>query len=238
MKKQNLRFETLQVHAGQQADPATGSCAVPIHQTVAYTFESAEKSAAVFALTEPGYIYTRLNNPTTAVFEERIAALEGGTGAVATASGMAAQMLAITNIAQAGDNIVSTSYLYGGTTNQFKYTLRRLGIEVRFAQGDDPKSISALIDDRTRAIYIETIGNPAFNIPDFEAIARNRPQTRHRGNRRQYVRSRRLPLPADQMGRQMSCCTQRPNGSEVTATAWVAWLSTAATSIGATAATP
>jgi O-acetylhomoserine/O-acetylserine sulfhydrylase len=114
---------------------------------------------------------TRLNNPTTAVFEERIAALEGGTGAVATASGMAAQMLAITNIAQAGDNIVSTSYLYGGTTNQFKYTLRRLGIEVRFAQGDDPKSISALIDDRTRAIYIETIGNPAFNIPDFEAIA-------------------------------------------------------------------
>ena len=152
MKKQNLRFETLQVHAGQQADPATGSCAVPIHQTVAYTFESAEKSAAVFALTEPGYIYTRLNN-------------------VATASGMAAQMLAITNIAQAGDNIVSTSYLYGGTTNQFKYTLRRLGIEVRFAQGDDPKSISTLIDDRTRAIYIETIGNPAFNIPDFEAIA-------------------------------------------------------------------
>ena len=171
MKKQNLRFETLQVHAGQQADPATGSCAVPIHQTVAYTFESAEKSAAVFALTEPGYIYTRLNNPTTAVLEERIAALEGGTGAVATASGMAAQMLAITNIAQAGDNIVSTSYLYGGTTNQFKYTLRRLGIEVRFAQGDDPKSISTLIDDRTRAIYIETIGNPAFNIPDFEAIA-------------------------------------------------------------------
>ena len=130
MKKQNLRFETLQVHAGQQADPATGSCAVPIHQTVAYTFESAEKSAAVFALTEPGYIYTRLNNPTTAVFEERIAALEGGTGAVATASGMAAQMLAITNIAQAGDNIVSTSYLYGGTTNQFKYTLRRHGIAV------------------------------------------------------------------------------------------------------------
>ena len=105
MKKQNLRFETLQVHAGQQADPATGSCAVPIHQTVAYTFESAEKSAAVFALTEPGYIYTRLNNPTTAVFEERIAALEGGTGAVATASGMAAQMLAITNIAQ----VISTS---------------------------------------------------------------------------------------------------------------------------------
>ena len=170
MKNQNLRFESLQEHAGQQADPATGSCAGPIHQTVAYTFESAEKSAAVFALTEPGYIYTRLNTPTPAVFEERIAALEGGTGAVATASGMAAQMLAITNIAQAGDNIVSTSYLYGGTTNQFKYTLRRLGIEVRFAQGDDPKSISALIDDRTRAIYIETIGNPAFNIPDFEAI--------------------------------------------------------------------
>ena len=150
MKKQNLRFETLQVHAGQQADPATGSCAVPIHQTVAYTFESAEKSAAVFALTEPGYIYTRLNNPTTAVFEERIAALEGGTGAVATASGMAAQMLAITNIAQAGDNIVSTSYLYGGTTNQCKYTLRRLGIERVFERPTSSNTRSA--DSASRSV--------------------------------------------------------------------------------------
>lgn len=237
MKKQNLRFETLQVHAGQQADPATGSCAVPIHQTVAYTFESAEKSAAVFALTEPGYIYTRLNNPTTAVFEERIAALEGGTGAVATASGMAAQMLAITNIAQAGDNIVSTSYLYGGTTNQFKYTLRRLGIEVRFAQGDDPKSISALIDDRTRAIYIETIGNPAFNIPDFERSPKSAANTASRSS--PTIRSEpEATFASRSNGAPMSCCTQRPNGSEVTATAWVAWLSTAATSIGATAATP
>lgn len=171
MKKQPLHFETLQIHAGQQSDPVTGSCTVPIHQTTAYTFESAEQGASIFALEQPGYIYTRLNNPTTAVFEERIATLEGGTAAVATASGMAAQMLAITNIAAAGDNIVSTSFLYGGTTSQFKYTLHRMGIEVRFARGDDPKSIASLIDSRTQAIFIETIGNPAFNIPDFEAIA-------------------------------------------------------------------
>lgn len=237
MKKQNLRFETLQVHAGQQADPATGSCAVPIHQTVAYTFESAEKSAAVFALTEPGYIYTRLNNPTTAVFEERIAALEGGTGAVATASGMAAQMLAITNIAQAGDNIVSTSYLYGGTTNQFKYTLRRLGIEVRFAQGDDPKSISALID----AVRGPSTSKRSATRPSISPISRRSPKSAANTASRSSPTIRSEPaatFASRSNGAPMSCCTQRPNGSEVTATAWVAWLSTAATSIGATAATP
>lgn len=171
MKNQSLRFETLQVHAGQKADPATGARALPIYQTSSFVFESAAQGAARFALEEPGYIYTRLNNPTTACFEERIAALEGGTAAVATASGMAAQMLALTNLLQAGDNLVSTSYLYGGTTSQFKYTLRRMGIETRFAAGDDPHSIEELIDGNTRAIFLETIGNPAFNVPDFEAIA-------------------------------------------------------------------
>ncbi len=170
MKTEKLHFETLQVHAGQGPD-VTGSCAVPIHQTAAYTFESAQKSAAVFALAEAGFIYTRLNNPTTAVFEDRCAALEGGTAAVATASGMAAQTLAITNLAVAGDNIVSSSNLYGGTVSQFKYSLHRWGIDVKFARGNDPADIDRLIDGRTRAVYIESIGNPAFSVPDFEAIS-------------------------------------------------------------------
>lgn len=167
----NFRFETLQVHAGQQPDPVTGSRALPIYQTTSYVFDSAEQGAARFALQEGGNIYTRLGNPTTDVFEQRIAALEGGTAAVAAASGMAAQMLAFSNIAGVGDNIVSTSFLYGGTYSQFKHTFSRIGIEVRFANGDDPKSIESLIDARTKAIYLETIGNPAFNVPDFEPIA-------------------------------------------------------------------
>lgn len=170
MKTENYRFETLQVHAGQQPDPATGACALPIYQTSSYVFDSAEQGAARFALREEGDIYTRLSNPTTSVFERRMAALEGGTAAVAAASGMAAQLLAVMNLAGRGDNIVSTSYLYGGTTSQFKYTLARMGIEVRFAAGDDPASIASLVDDRTRAVYLETIGNPAFNVPDFEPI--------------------------------------------------------------------
>lgn len=170
MNPKNYRFETLQVHAGQQPDPVTGSRALPIYQTTSYVFESAEQGAARFALKEPGNIYTRLGNPTTDVFEQRIAALEGGTAAVAAASGMAAQFLAIGNIASLGDNIVSTSFLYGGTFSQFKHTLSRMGIEVRFAAGDDIASIASLIDARTKAIYIETIGNPEFNVPDFEPI--------------------------------------------------------------------
>ncbi len=170
MNPKNYRFETLQVHAGQQPDPVTGSRALPIYQTSSYVFDSAEQGAARFALREEGNIYTRLGNPTTSVFEERMAALEGGTAAVATASGMAAQYLALINLAQQGDNIVSTSYLYGGTFSQFRYTLARMGIEVRFADGDDLRSIESLMDDRTKAIYLETIGNPEFNIPDFEPI--------------------------------------------------------------------
>lgn len=167
----NYKFETLQLHAGQSADPTTGSRAVPIYQTSSYVFKNAEHGANLFALKEFGNIYTRIMNPTTDVFEQRIAALEGGVAAVATSSGQAAQFLALNNILQAGDNFVSTSYLYGGTYNQFKVAFKRLGIDVRFAEGDEASKFEALIDENTKAIYLETIGNPKFNVPDFEAIA-------------------------------------------------------------------
>ena len=162
-----LRFETLQLHAGQAPAPGTNARAVPIYQTTSYTFNSAEHGANLFGLKEFGNIYTRIMNPTTDVFEQRIAALEGGVAAVATASGQAAQLLAITTIAQAGDNIVSTSQLYGGTYNQFKVSLPRLGIQVKFADGDDVEAYRALIDENTKALYVETIGNPGANVPDF-----------------------------------------------------------------------
>ncbi|MEY4660572.1 MAG: hypothetical protein RLZZ42_524 [Bacteroidota bacterium] len=165
------RFETLQLHAGQQIDPTTKSRAVPIYQTTSYGFDSAEHAANLFGLREFGNIYTRIMNPTTDVFEQRIAALEGGVAALATGSGQAAQFLALSNILQAGDNFVSTSYLYGGTYNQFKVSFKRLGIEARFADGDKAESFEPLIDKHTKAIYLETIGNPKLNIPDFKQIA-------------------------------------------------------------------
>jgi O-acetylhomoserine/O-acetylserine sulfhydrylase len=166
-----LRFETLQLHAGQEPDPITGSRAVPIHQTTSYVFKNADHAANLFALREFGNIYTRLMNPTTDVFEKRIAALEGGVAALATSSGQAAQFLALNNILQAGDNFISSSYVYGGTYNQFKVAFKRLGIEARFAEGDDPLNFEKLIDDKTKAIYIETIGNPRLSIPDFKQFA-------------------------------------------------------------------
>ncbi len=166
-----LRFETLQLHAGQEPDPITGSRAVPIHQTTSYVFKNADHAANLFGLREFGNIYTRLMNPTTDVFEKRIAALEGGVAALATSSGQAAQFLALNNILQAGDNFISSSYVYGGTYNQFKVAFKRLGIEVRFAEGDDPLNFEKLIDEKTKAIYIETIGNPRLNIPDFKQFA-------------------------------------------------------------------
>ena len=169
--EKQLHFDTLQVHAGQVADPTTGSRAVPIYQTSSYVFNDAEHGANLFALKEFGNIYTRIQNPTTDVFEKRIAALEGGVAALAVASGQAAQFIALNNILQAGDNFVSASNLYGGTYNQFKVGFKRFGIEARFADNVDPKSIEALIDENTKAIYAETIGNPSFNIPDFEAIS-------------------------------------------------------------------
>src|SRR5512142_499995 len=149
------RFETLQVHAGQEPAPGTNARAVPIYQTTSYTFDSAEHGANLFALKEFGNIYTRIMNPTTDVLEKRIAALEGGVAALATSSGQAAQFLAISNLAQAGDNIVSTSFLYGGTYNQFKVTLPRLGIDVKFVEGDDAESFRQAIDDHTKALYVE-----------------------------------------------------------------------------------
>ncbi|WP_258101504.1 O-acetylhomoserine aminocarboxypropyltransferase/cysteine synthase family protein [Marinoscillum pacificum] len=167
----DYKFETLQLHAGQEVDPTTGSRAVPIYQTTSYVFKNAEHGANLFALKEFGNIYTRIMNPTTDVFEQRIAALEGGVAAVATGSGQAAQFLALNNILQAGDNFVSTSFLYGGTYNQFKVAFKRLGIEARFAESDQAEEFEKLIDDNTKAIYLETLGNPGFNVPDFEAIA-------------------------------------------------------------------
>jgi O-acetylhomoserine (thiol)-lyase len=168
---ENYRFETLQIHAGQEPAPGTNARAVPIYQTTSYVFDDAEHGARLFALQEFGNIYTRIMNPTTDVFEKRIAALEGGVAALATASGQAAQFLAISTIAQAGDNIVSTSFLYGGTYNQFKVSLPRLGINVKFVEGDDPENFRQAIDEKTKALYVETIGNPQFNIPDFAALA-------------------------------------------------------------------
>jgi O-acetylhomoserine (thiol)-lyase len=165
------RFETLQVHAGQEPAPGTNARAVPIYQTTSYTFDSAEHGARLFALQEFGNIYTRIMNPTTDVFEKRVAALEGGAAALATASGQAAQFLTISNIAAAGDNIVSTSMLYGGTYNQFKVTLPRLGIGVKFVEGDNVGDYRKAIDAKTKAIYTESIGNPAGNVPDFEALS-------------------------------------------------------------------
>jgi len=167
----NLKFETLQLHAGQETDSATGSRAVPLYQTTSYVFQNAQHGANLFALKEFGNIYTRIMNPTTDVFEKRIAALEGGVAALATASGQASQFIALNNILQAGDNFVTSPYLYGGTYNQFKVAFKRLGIETRFAKDDQAENIEILIDKNTKAIFLETIGNPGFNIPDFEKIA-------------------------------------------------------------------
>ena len=168
---ENHRFETLQLHAGQEVDETTLSRAVPIYQTTSYLFKNAEHATNLFGLKEFGNIYTRIMNPTTDVFEKRIAALEGGAAALATSSGQSAQFLAITNILEAGDNLISTSFLYGGTYNQFKVQFKRLGINVKFVNGDEPEEFEKRIDEKTKAIYLETIGNPKFNIPDFEAIA-------------------------------------------------------------------
>ncbi len=168
----SYKFETLQLHAGQEPDPTTGSRAVPIYQTTSFNFNSSEHAANLFALREFGNIYTRIMNPTTDVFEKRLAALEGGVAAVATASGQAAQFLAITNLAQAGDNIISTQNLYGGTYNQFKVSLPRLGIDVKFAEDDNVETFAKLIDENTKAIYVESIGNPRGNVADFEKLGK------------------------------------------------------------------
>lgn len=164
------KFETLQIHAGRAADPTTGACATPIYQTSAYAFKSVEHGRRLFDLEEAGNIYTRLSNPTSDVFEQRIAALENGTAAVSVSSGMSAQFLAIQNICNAGDNIISSFALYGGTYNQFKISLPKLGIDVRFSKCTNAQEIENLIDENTKAIYVETIANSDFSVPDFDLL--------------------------------------------------------------------
>lgn len=213
-------FETLQLHAGQEIDPTTGARAVPIYQTTSYGFKDATHGANLFALKEFGNIYTRIMNPTTDVFEKRVAALEGGVAALATASGQSAQFLALNNILQAGDNFVSTSFLYGGTHNQFKVAFKRLGIEVRFAQGDKVESFEKLIDENTKAIYLETIGNPEFNVPDFEAIAK-------------LTRKFDIPLVVDNtFGAAGYLCQPIAHGASVVTASATKWIGGHGTSIG------
>ncbi len=169
--RNNWHLETLSLHAGQAPDPTTGSRAVPIYQTTSYVFESPDHAANLFALKQFGNIYTRIMNPTNDVFERRVAQLEGGTGALAVSSGQAAQALALLNITQVGDEIVSANNLYGGTYQQFHYTFPKLGRSVRFVESTKPEEFRRAITDKTRAIYAESIGNPKLDVPDFEAIA-------------------------------------------------------------------
>jgi OAH/OAS sulfhydrylase len=214
------RFETLQVHAGASPAPGTNARAVPIYQTTSYTFDSAEHGASLFALQQSGNIYTRISNPTTDVFERRVAALEGGVAALATASGQAAQFLTLATICSAGDNVVSTTSLYGGTYNQFKVALPRLGIDVRFVDGDDVDAFRAAVDGRTRAIYVETIGNPRFNVPDLAALA----ALAHRSS---------IPLVVDNT---FGCCGYlcRPieHGADIVVASATKWIGGHGSSIG------
>ena len=171
MKNRKIHFETLQIHAGHHPDKETHSRAVPIYQTTSYTFKNAKHAADLFNLDEPGNIYTRIQNPTTDVFENRVASLEGGAAALAVSSGHAAQFIALSTIMRQGENLVTSPFLYGGTHNQFKVTFANFGIEARFSKDLEPASFEKLVDKKTKAIYVETIGNPGFNIPDFEAFA-------------------------------------------------------------------
>ena len=172
MKNRKIKFETLQVHAGHKPDKETLSRAVPLYQTSSYVFKNAKHAADLFDLAVEGNIYTRMNNPTTDVFEKRVAALEGGVASLAVSSGHAAQFIALTTIMRKGENFITSPFLYGGSHNQFKVTFANFGIEARFAKDLNPDSFEKLIDGKTKAIYVETIGNPGFNIPDFEAFSK------------------------------------------------------------------
>lgn len=217
---QQRRFETLQLHAGHSPDPGTHARAVPIYQTTSYTFPDADYGARLFALEQFGNIYTRIMNPTTDVFEQRVAALEGGVAGLATASGQSAQFIAIATLAQAGDNIVSSSSLYGGTYNQFKVSLPRLGITVRFGDVNQPETLEALIDEKTKALYVETMGNPAFNIPDFEPLS----AIAHR---------HRIPLIVDNtFGACGFLCAPLSLGADVVVASATKWIGGHGTSIG------
>lgn len=214
-------FDTLQLHAGYtDVDERTRARAVPLYQTTSYTFKNAEHGANLFALKEFGNIYTRIMNPTTDVFEQRIAQLEGGVGALATASGQAAQWLALHTIVEAGQNIVASSSLYGGTVNQFKVTFKRLGIDVRFADVTDPASFAQHIDENTRAIYLETIGNPGFTVPDFRAFA-------------DLAHAHGLPLVVDNtFGAAGYLCRPIDHGADIVVASSTKWIGGHGTSIG------
>lgn len=219
-EERNFKFETLQLHAGQEPDPTTGSRAVPIYQTTSYEFDDTEHAATLFALKEFGNIYTRIMNPTNDVFEKRIAALEGGAAAVATASGQSAQFMTIATIAQAGDNIVSTSFLYGGTYNQFKVTLPRLGIDVNFVEDDKVESYEAKIDENTKAIYVESIGNPRGNVPDFDGLS-------------ELAEKHGIPLIVDNtFGAAGAICQPFKHGANIVVESATKWIGGHGTSIG------
>ena len=216
----DYRFETLQVHAGQEPAPGTNARAVPIYQTTSYNFDDSDHAARLFGLQEFGNIYTRIMNPTTDVFEKRVAALEGGVAAVATSSGQAAQLLTFTTLLETGDDIVSTSYLYGGTYNQFKVAFPRLGFKVEFVDGDDPADFEARINDRTKALYLETIGNPKYNVPDFEALA----EVAHRNG---------IPLVVDNtFGAAGYICRPIEHGADIVVHSATKWIGGHGDSIG------
>ena len=218
--KPGYRFETLQVHAGQEPAPGTNARAVPIYQTTSYTFDDSEHGARLFALQQFGNIYTRIMNPTTDVFEKRIAALEGGAAALATGSGQAAQFLALSTILQAGENLVSTKNLYGGTYNQFKVSFPRLGITTKFVDGDNPKDFAKAIDAKTKALYVETIGNPRFNVPDFEALAK-------------VAHDNGVPLIVDNtFGAAGYTCRPIEHGADIVVASATKWIGGHGTSIG------
>lgn len=215
-----LKFETLQLHAGQEPDPTTGSRAVPIYQTSSFVFNDSEHGANLFALKEFGNIYSRIMNPTNDVLEKRIAALEGGVAALAVSSGQAAQFIALSNILEAGDNFVSTCHLYGGTYNQFKVQFKRIGIDARFAEEDTVEAFEKLIDENTKAVYLETIGNPEFNVPDFEAFA-------------ELAKKYNLPLVVDNTFGAGGCIA-RPilHGANIVVSSTTKWIGGHGTSIG------
>ncbi len=216
----STHFETLQLHAGQSPDPVTNSRAVPIYQTSSYVFNNAEHGANLFGLKEFGNIYTRLMNPTTDVFEKRVAALEGGIAALATASGQSAQFIAIANCMQAGDNFVSTSFLYGGTYNQFKVQFPRIGINVKFADGDRVKSFEDQIDTNTKAIYVESMGNPRFNIPEFIGLS-------------ELAKSRDIPLIVDNtLGAAGALLKPIEHGANIVVESATKWIGGHGTSLG------
>ena len=220
MTNNKIRFETLQVHAGHNPDNETLSRAVPLYQTSSYVFKSADHAAALFALKEFGNIYTRIMNPTTDVFEKRVAALEGGVAALAVSSGHAAQFIALSTIVRKGENIVSSPYLYGGTYNQFKITFSNFGIETKFARDLEPESFERIIDKKTKAIYVETIGNPGFNVPDFERLSA-------------LAKKHKIPLVVDNtFGACGFLCRPIEHGANIVVESATKWIGGHGTSIG------